>query len=318
VRVVKKTLKGNLMGKTGTKSVGRARKIPEGTDAAAAKSSGPTVRPRKQLSLDDLVPNADDLVVITQQLNPKVGKPIPVAGKSPPRTSPGDADVDAVTLEAEADLAATHVGVTVAAPPAPTGTKSIPGAAAPSPAPKNGMQSNRLEDRSTVTLARSVLAEALYKDLGTRGSRLDSPTGSSFHLQMGRGEGVVRVPHTVLLALPERQMVPHAADLAIELDNGSTLVLDIVTSSVGLEDMKARAFDAMQMMRLGKCFSVLVFVRIPGSGMAQSQAEAMAGAYAYQFSLEEDGVHSEAKFAALRARIRTWLEAAAAGGRPTA
>lgn len=339
MRIVKKTLKGDLMGKTGFKKVGPGRGrgeagpdgLPPGEAPPPPATKGPEVRPRGQSSLDSIVPAPEDLVIVSDPLHPRHGRSAALEGALPapaPRTvSPEEMQAAA---EAEADLAATHIGVTrgtgghrgnvaqvkdggvaVAVPPQPrAAAPPVERPAARPPAPLG----TRLEG-DAVSTARAVLAESLFRAFGAPGSKVQHPRGGSFHIQPRLGEGVVRTQHDLLLPLPAGHVVPHPCDIVVELEPRGLLVVDIVPSHVALQDLKARAFDALQLRRIDRAFSVLVFVRCPGAGMAQGQAEAIAHGYDVHFGVDEEHVHSEAKFQAVRNRIVAWLEAASAANR---
>ncbi|HEX2065243.1 MAG TPA: hypothetical protein VHI93_00370 [Candidatus Thermoplasmatota archaeon] len=260
MRIVKKTLKGDLLGQTGFKAVKAARK-PKPEAAAPPAASPP--------SLDELA--GDDLVVLTQPLRPREGRPIPLGTAESKKARPAEDPVEQKAVAA------------VAFQP--------------------------LQDGAALPLARAVLTEALYKDIGARGSKMQHPTGTTFQLNPKWGDGVVHAPRSVLVPLKAGRVASHSADLAVELDNRAQLVLDLVASSVTPTEMKALAFDALQLDRVDRCFKVLVFVRAPG-GMPQEQAEAIGHGYDFAFGIDEADVHSELKFAGLRNRIQTWLAAA--------
>lgn len=267
MRIVKKTLKGDLMGKTGFKAVkpARASKPQDGQADPTAAPAAP------QRSLDDLM--RDDVVVITEPLRPREGRPIPLGASESRRAAPPAAD----PIEQKAVAA-------VAFQP--------------------------LQDGAALPLARAVLAESLYKDIGERGSKMQHPTGMTFHLNPKWADGVVHTQRNVVVPLQAGHVAAHLADLVVELDNRALLVLDLVASSVSPTEMKALAFDALQLHQVERCFTVLVFVRAPGSGMPQEQAEALGHGYDFAFGIDEADVHSELKFASLRNRIQTWLAAA--------
>lgn len=286
VRIVKKTLKGDLMGQTGFKSVKPAKLRKSAADGPEnGASDAPPAAPdrpapaARQVDLDALV--KDDIVVITEPLQPRHGRPIPMGSKTP--------------LEAK--------------PPQPAAPASAP--APPAKPPKvESLEWAPLKDGAALPLARAVLAEGLYKDIGEKGSKVQHPTGTTFHIHPKYGDGVVHTQHNVLVPLQEGHRASHMADLAIVLENRALLVADLVASSVSAMEMKALAYDALQMHNLERCFTVLVFVRTPGAGMPQQQAEALGHGYDFAFGIDERDVHSELKFAALRNRIQTWLAAA--------
>lgn len=268
MRIVKKTLKGDLMGKTGFKAVKQAR-ASRGTDDGTDPEAAP---PAAQQSLDTLM--QDDVVVITEPLRPRDGRPIPMGEPESRRPAP----------RPEADPVEQKAVAAVAFQP--------------------------LQDGAALPLARAVLAEGLYKDLGAKGSKMQHPTGTTFHLNPKWADGVVHTQRNVVVPLQAGHVAAHQADLVLELDNRAMLVLDIVASSVTPTEMKALAFDALQLHQMERCFTVLVFVRTPGAGMPQEQAEALGHGYDFAFGIDEADVHSELKFASLRNRIQTWLAAA--------
>jgi hypothetical protein len=296
LRVVKKTLKGDLMGRTGFKAVkpGKARKdesppVPESgapippqpANAGGKETNGAKPAPANpsspQRSLDDLM--GDDIVVITEPLRPREGRPIHIGtpernGRAPP---PAQA--------AKAQPPVEHKAVAAVA-------------------------FQPLKDGAALPLARSVLAEGLYKDVGEKGSKMQHPTGITFHLDAKWGDGVVHTQHNVTVPLQNGHAASHLADVVIALDNRALLVLDLVASSVTVLEMKALAFDALQLHQVERCFTVLVYVRTPGAGMPQQQAEALGHGYDVVFGIDEADVHSELKFASLRNRIQTWVAAA--------
>jgi hypothetical protein len=268
LRIVKKTLKGDLMGRTGYKSVGARRRPDASKDPA-------------QRVLDDIAD--DDVTVIASPVPVRTGRPI---------------QVNAEQKEKEASPRATK------APPAPAAPVQPNGAAPPTRGPV------LLDD--SVSLARAVLAQALFRDLGHPGSKVQQPKGMHFLLNPKLAAGVVRTQHSLMLPLPEGHATSHAADIVVELENGGLLMLDVVPSSTPTADMKALGYDALQLRRLDMAFSVLVFVRTPGAGMTQEQAQAIGHGFDVHFGIASDQVHSEQSFAALRTRILAWLRAATA------
>ena len=294
MRIVKKTLKGDLMGRTGFKKVGPARAkeakeaaapappapdgaagIPEDPEALAipleeARRLPTRLKPSTQKSLDALVKD-DDLVVITEPLHPRHGRAI-------------------VPTKAESER------------PQPSEQEEAP-------RPPRAV----IQDGEALPLARSVLADALYRDVGEPGSKMEHRGGTMFHLHPKFGHGAVRTRHTLMLPLPEGNVVPHTADLVIELENKAVLVLDCVASSIPVPEMKALGFDALQMRSLPRAFSILLYVRVPGHGLDQALAEAIGHGFDYRFGIDEAHVHDPARMSALRARIHTWLQAASQG-----
>jgi hypothetical protein len=300
VRIVKKTLKGDLMGRTGFKTVkpSKARKdngdvaqggVPNPSQAATATSPSPSQR-----SLDDLM--QDDIVVITEPLRPREGRPIPIGASESQRPT----------------LPPAHHGANPPANP-PAGqakARPPPGREPVEHKAVSALAFQPMQDGAALPLARAVLAEGLYKDLGAKGSKMQHPTGTTFHLNPKWADGVVHTQKNIVVPLQAGHVAAHLADLVVELDNRALLVLDIVASSVSPLEMKALAYDALQLHQVDRCFTVLVYVRTPGMGMPQEQAEALGHGYDLAFGIEEADVHSELKFASLRNRIQTWVAAA--------
>ncbi|MEA3190853.1 MAG: hypothetical protein QOD77_1435 [Thermoplasmata archaeon] len=336
-RIVKKTLKGDLMGRTGFKEVKQPRRKAgdEPEKAAAPTPSSPVAAaPPKATDATRRILEAlrdDDVVVITEPLHPRHGRAIvldrdhreisSVAQQAPSGT---DANLAGAPSIPPVPPIPPH-----AAPPKPTAPLSSPRkktiqatalqqeAAAPTartlqqaeaaPAPGAARRAAEL-DGGAIALARSVIAEAVYREFGAGGSKVQQPKGMNFLLHPRRPAGVVRTQHNLMLPLPSGMATSHHADVVVELENGAVLMLDVVPSSVSVTELKARAFDALQLRRLDLAFSILVFVRAPG-GMPQEQAEALGHGYDFHFGIAEDQVHSEQSFAALRARIGSWLDA---------
>ncbi|MHB8633135.1 MAG: hypothetical protein ACYDBQ_04080 [Thermoplasmatota archaeon] len=166
-------------------------------------------------------------------------------------------------------------------------------------------------DRGPALGALLAIADALYKDVGHPGTILQTPRGVAFSVRHDVGTGEVRTEHALPLPLPEGHATSHTAALAIELENRAQLVLDIVASTTTLADLKAHGFDALQFRRNSRCFTILVFVRLPGPGITQAQAESIAHGYDLFFGVEEEHARSEQRYSALRSRVQSWLQAAA-------
>lgn len=321
MRIVKKTLKGNLLGNTKLRSAATKRERDADPLAPSSKVELPTrLKPRTQATLDALVKD-DDVVIIPNSLKPAAGKPIPI-GK-PERATRLEAKVDRpepqgkglsfgpgeeteVRTEAMRPAKRFLKGPGKAKPAAPTSTPAAPAA----PAPPKPVAASEFGDDS-VSLARAVLCNALLRAFGEPGSEVRSPTGTTFHVASGRGEGIVRTRHLVTIPLPSGHVVSHEADLVVELDNKAILMVDIVASHTPPEAIKARSFDALLLRRLPNSFSALVCVRTPGPGIQAEQLEAIAHGYDLHFNIESGNVHLEQKFAALRSRVEAWLGAAA-------
>lgn len=307
MRIVKKTLKGNLLGKTRVRDAASKRVRDEATGEPATEM--PTrLKPRTQATLDALVRD-DDVVVIPSSLKPVAGKAIPI-GK-PERQTRMEAERQMeVRTEALRQPAAPPV-------PAPKGAKAkaVAAAAAKVALAPTASESVRAPaptlDGDSLSLARAVLANALLRAFGEPGSELRTPRGTAFHVAKAHGEGVVRTEHLVTIPLPSGHVVSHAADLVVEMDSKAILVVDIIASHTAPEVVKARSFDALLLRRIERSFSVLVCVRSPGPGLAASQLEAIAHGYDLHFNVDAADVHLESKFAALRSRITAWVDAAA-------
>lgn len=166
-------------------------------------------------------------------------------------------------------------------------------------------------DQGPVQGALLAVADALYKDIGHPGTILQTPKGIAFSVRRDVGTGEVHTHHTLTVPLPEGHTTSHPAAIAIELENRASLVLDVLPSHASLTEVKAHAFDALQFRRNSRCFTVLVFLRVPGPGLTQEQVESIAHGYDLVFGIEEEHARTEARYAALRSRIVTWLGAAA-------
>lgn len=299
MRIVKKTLKGNLLGTTRVRDAANKRVREE--SAGAAPTEMPTrLKPRTQATLDALVKD-DDVVVVPSNLKSVAGRPMPI-GKPERQTR----------IEAERQTEVrTEALRQPPAPPAPA-ARSAKGKAATPPVVAPPAPTPILEGDS-LSLARAVLANALLRAFGEPGSELRTPSGTTFQVAKARGEGVVRTQHLVTIPLPSGHVVSHAGDLVVEMDSKAILVVDIVASHTPPEVVKARSFDALLLRRIERSFSVLVCVRSPGPGLAASQLEAIAHGYDLHFNVDAADVHLESKFAALRSRITAWVDAAAKG-----
>ena len=157
--------------------------------------------------------------------------------------------------------------------------------------------------------ARAVLAEAVYHEVGKPGSLLQHPSGVGFQVRPGLGEGNGNTNHRVLVPLPGGQSTSHTADLAIELDGGALLVLDVLTSESTLAQVKAHAFDALQLRGISSCYAVLVFVQGRG-GLEREHVESVCHGYDHFFGVTADNARDPAKYAALRTRVAQWIKAA--------
>ncbi len=160
-------------------------------------------------------------------------------------------------------------------------------------------------------VARATLAEAVYHEVGRPGSLLQHGGGIGFQVRPGLGEGNGNSNHRVLVPLPGGHVTSHQADLCIELDGGAMLVLDVLTSESHLAQVKAHAFDALQLRGVSACYAVLVFVEGHGrGGLTREQVEGVCHGYDHFFGVRGDDARDPAKYAALRSRVATWIKAA--------
>lgn len=164
--------------------------------------------------------------------------------------------------------------------------------------------SNSLHDQ-----ARATLAEAIYHEVGKPGSLLQHGGGVGFLVRPGLGEGNGHTNHRVLVPLPGGHVTAHQADLCIELEGGAMLVLDVLTSESTLAQVKAHAFDALQLRGISSCYAVLVFVQGRG-GLSREQVESVCHGYDHFFGVQGDQARDSSKYTALRSRIATWIKAA--------
>lgn len=156
---------------------------------------------------------------------------------------------------------------------------------------------------------RATLAEAVFHEIGKPGSLLRHPSGIGFVVRPGLGEGNGHTNHRVLVPLPGGHVTAHHADLAIELDGGALLVLDVLTSESSLGQVKAHAFDALQLRGISTCYAVLVFVHGRG-GLEREQVESVCHGYDHFFGVAADHARDPAKYTALRSRVASWIKAA--------
>jgi len=158
-------------------------------------------------------------------------------------------------------------------------------------------------------VVRATLAEAVYHEVGRPGSLLQHGGGIGFAVRPGLGDGEGRTNHRVLVPLPGGHVTAHQADLAIELDGGGLLVLDVLTSESTLGAVKAHAFDALQLRGVSQCYAVLVFVHGHG-GLEREQVESVAHGYDHFFGVAADHARDPTKYTALRSRVASWIKAA--------
>lgn len=158
--------------------------------------------------------------------------------------------------------------------------------------------------------ARSTIAQALYHEVGKPQSLLTLPNGSvSYAIRPGLGSGEARSSHRIAVPLPGGNSTHHLCDLAIELDNGAVLVLDVLTAQSPMSEVKSRAFDALQLRGLSQCYAVLVFVQ-GKNGLERDHVEAVAHGYDHFFGVDADHVSDSSRYTALKARVAQWIKAA--------
>lgn len=157
--------------------------------------------------------------------------------------------------------------------------------------------------------ARATIAQALYHEVGRPQSLISHPTGVAFSVRPGLGQGEARSHHRIRVPLPGGNATNHLSDLCIELDNGAMLVLDVLTAQSPMSEVKARAFDALQLRGLSQCYAVLVFVQGKG-GLERDHVEAVAHGYDHFFGVDADHVTDTSRYTALKARVAQWIKAA--------
>lgn len=193
--------------------------------------------------------------------------------------------------------------VVVASMPGPRGRVELEEPAEPESFP---IAVKGLEDA-----ARAAIAQTLYHEVGKPQSLLTLPNGSvSFAVRPGLGAGEARTQHRLAVPLPGGNATTHVSDLCIELENGATLVLDVLTAQSPMSEVKSRAFDALQMRGMSQCYAVLVFVA-GKSGLERDHVEAIAHGYDHFFGVDADRVSDSARYTALKARVSQWIKAAA-------
>jgi hypothetical protein len=123
-------------------------------------------------------------------------------------------------------------------------------------------------------------------------------------LDADRAEGSAHAPHGLRVPLPHGGSVPHQADLAVHLEDGRLVYVDILDTASRLQDFKAAAFDA-QHLKAGpkKVFAALVLVRLDHATITQDLVESLAHSFDWVFGVDAANVSLGAKFAALRADL---------------
>ena len=158
--------------------------------------------------------------------------------------------------------------------------------------------------------ARAAIVQSLYHEVGKPQSLLTLPQGNvSFSVRPGLGSGEARSSHRIHVPLPGGNGTNHLCDLAIELENGAILVLDVLTAQSSMSEVKSRAFDALQLRGLSQCYAVLVFVQGKG-GLERDHVEAVAHGYDHFFGVDADHVGDSSRYTALKARVTQWIKAA--------
>jgi hypothetical protein len=158
--------------------------------------------------------------------------------------------------------------------------------------------------------ARATLVQALYHEVGKPQSLLTLPAGNvSFSIRPGLGSGEARSSHRIHVPLPGGNATNHLCDLSIELENGAIMVIDVLTAQSPMSEVKARAFDALQLRGLSQCYAVLVFVQ-GKAGLERDHVEAVAHGYDHFFGVDADHASDSARYTALKARVAQWIKAA--------
>ena len=189
-------------------------------------------------------------------------------------------------------------------------THSAPRGAETQTLPSSAHAASHRNDGGAVHGAMLTLSDGIYREVGQAGSILQTPKGVAFSVRRDLAAGEVHSQRSLTVPLPGGHTTSHPAAIAIELENGAHLVLDILPSSASLTEIKAHGFDALQFRRNARCFTVLVLVRVAGPGIAQEQVEAIAHGYDLVFGVDEEHARSDARYAALRGRVTAWLSAA--------
>lgn len=156
---------------------------------------------------------------------------------------------------------------------------------------------------------RATVAQTLYHEIGKPQSLITHPGGVAFAIRPGLGQGEARSHHRIHVPLPGGNSTSHLCDLCVELDNGALLVLDVLTAQSPMSEVKARAFDALQLRGLSQCYAVLVFVH-GKTGLERDHVEAVAHGYDHFFGVDGDHASDSAHYTALKARITQWIKAA--------
>lgn len=232
---------------------------------------------------------------------PKKLKP-GVLGDKPRRRKARDATAPATPAQRQLDELPDDDVVVIASMPGPRGKVELEDADEPDTFP---LAVKGLEDA-----ARAAIAQSLYHEVGKPQSLLTLPNGSvSYAVRPGLGSGQANSHHRIQVPLPGGNGTSHLCDLAIELDDGATLVLDVLTAQSPMSEVKAKAFDALQLRGNSQCYAVLVFVHGKG-GLEREQVEALAHGYDHFFGVDAERVSDPSAYTALKARVAQWIKAA--------
>jgi hypothetical protein len=165
------------------------------------------------------------------------------------------------------------------------------------------------EGSSLEDAARATIAQTLFHEIGRSGSLMTHKGGLGFSLRANLAEGQCHTKRRVSVPLPGGNSSGHIGDFVIELDSGGLLLLDVLSSQSTLEEVKAHAFDALQLRGVSDCFAILVFLHGNG-GLSREQVEALAHGYDHFFGLNAEYAKDSARLTALRARVVQWVKAA--------
>lgn len=170
-------------------------------------------------------------------------------------------------------------------------------------------------EQGSTERARSTLLEAVYREAGVQGSRLEHPNGVSFDIHSEHHECVIHSPERIVVPLTEGRTTSHVADLVAQVEHRLALYVDITTSRTDLGHIKALGYDAIHLRQAAQQpFRILVVVRTQTKRLEQAQIEAVAHAYDYVFGIDESVLGEPDKFAACRSEILSRLKARRPGG----
>ena len=273
---------------------------PEGPSPPKAPRRAPAQRAAQEAGLpQDVFLHQNALGGFTESgRKPKRLKPGILGDKAKRRRKPAE---DAAVGQRNLDDVPDDDVVVVATLPGPRGPVVLEEEGEPDAFP--------LAVKGPVDAARATIAQALYHEIGKPGSLLSLPQGIAFSVRPGLGYREVHTHHRIQVPLPGGNATHHLCDLAIELEDGALLVLDVLGSQSTMSEVKARAFDALQLRSLSQCYAVLVFLQGPG-GLERDHIEAVAHGYDHFFGVPADHVGDPTRFTALKARVAQWIKAA--------